>query len=70
MPEVNAVVEDKAVPPVAVLYHFNAVPVAVKSATVALLQKDWALAVGAATVFIITSTIVLVLSQLDNVWET
>ena len=47
MPDTKAVVETKAVPPVAAAYHFIFVPVATKFATVAEPQKDCALAVGA-----------------------
>ena len=63
----KAVVAANCVPPVKAAYHFNAVPVAVKFATVALLQNDCAEAVGDAVTFIITATAVRVLSQLFSV---
>ena len=43
---VKAVEDDKAVPPVETSYHFSAVPVATKLATVAVPQKVWEEAVG------------------------
>ena len=43
----NAVVEAKAVPPVATLYHFGKVPVATKLETVAEVQNVCDAAVGA-----------------------
>ena len=62
---VKAVELDNAVPPVDAAYHCMLVPVAVKLATVALLQKVWeVLPVGAAGAFIVTVTSSLVaLSQ-------
>ena len=51
MPETSAVVEDKAVPPVAVVYHLILVPVATKLATVEPEHKVCvALPVGAGVV--------------------
>ena len=57
-------------PPVAALYHWIAVPVAVKLAMVAALQKVCvALPVGAAVVLMVTATARrVVLSQLFRVW--
>ena len=69
---VSAVEAVNGVPPVATLYHFKDVPVAVKSATVPLPQnvcvvcENGAFGIG----FKITATIVLVLSQFDVVCET
>ena len=63
-------VPSKGEPPVAALYHWIAVPVAVKLATVAELQNAWvALPVGAAVVLRVTATCNrAVLSQLFRVW--
>ena len=55
----NAVVLAKAVPPVAAAYHCKPVPVATKSATVALLQNVCADAVGAVVVFTVTVVLAL-----------
>ncbi len=63
----NAVVIAKAVPPVKAAYHFIAVPVATKFATVEAVQNVCATAVGAAAVEIITTTAVLALSQVPTV---
>ena len=53
----RAVLVLNALPPVLVEYHFILVPVAVKFATVPLLQKLWeALPVGAAGALIATVT--------------
>ena len=60
----------KALPPVDAVYHFKAVPVAVKLATVPELQITCALAVGAAVVVRVTATEVLELSQLFKVCDT
>ena len=68
MPVVNAVAFANAVPPDDVEYHFMAVPVATKSATVAELENDCAEAIGAAVKFTVTATAVLAaLSQVFNV---
>ncbi len=57
VPFVRAVLVLNALPPVLVEYHFILVPVAVKFATVPLLQKLWeALPVGAAGTLIATVT--------------
>ncbi len=59
VPETRAAVTARGVPPVEVVYHFIAVPVATKSATVGLLieQKDCdALPVGAAGLATVTAT--------------
>ncbi|MNX78633.1 hypothetical protein D3C86_1102370 [compost metagenome] len=64
-------VEAKAVPPVACVYHLTDVPVAAKLATVALAisQKVWLLAVGAGVAVIVTVICArLALSQLFAVW--
>ncbi len=56
---VNATVDAKALPPVAVAYHWIELPVAVKSATVAvsIVQKLCSAApVGAAGSLIVTTT--------------
>jgi len=54
---VSAVVPDSAVPPVGEAYHWMPVPVAVRFATVPLLQKVWAeLPVGAAGTVIVAVT--------------
>ena len=67
----NAVVEVKAVPPVATLYHFGKVPVATKLETVAEVQNVCAAAVGApGAVLIVTDTDVLELSHEFNVCDT
>ncbi len=62
MADAKTVVDDKAVPAVSAVYHFRAVPVATKLATVAELQNACAVAVGAAVAFIVTATVVLALS--------
>ena len=64
------VVDAKAVPPVATVYHLNAVPDATKFATVGELQNDCADAVGAAVVFIVIETMVLELSHEFTVCDT
>ena len=69
MPVTKAVVLAKAVPPVNAAYHFIAVPVATKFATVEAEQNVCATAVGAATVDMVTATAVLVLSQVPTVCE-
>ena len=57
VPVVSAAVMLKGVPPVLAAYHCIVVPVAVKFATVPLLQKLWeALPVGAAGTLIVTVT--------------
>ena len=56
------VVDAKAVPPVATVYHLNAVPDATKFATVGELQNDCDKAVGIGVMFTITETVVLALS--------
>jgi len=57
VPFVRAVLVLNALPPVLVEYHFILVPVAVKFATVPLLQKLWeALPVGAAGTLIVAVT--------------
>ena len=57
MPFVSAVLVFNAVPPVLAAYHWIVVPVAVRLATVPLLQKDCvALPVGAAGTLIVTVT--------------
>ncbi len=57
MPFVSAVLVLKTLPPVLVAYHWIVVPVAVRLATVPLLQKDCvALPVGAAGTLIVTVT--------------
>ena len=58
----KAVVDTSAVPPVATVYHCNALPVATKLATVAELLNVCDDAVGEAVVFIVIATVVLVLS--------
>ena len=67
MPETNEVVLANAVPPVKAAYHFIAVPVATKLATVAEVQKVCATAVGAVSGVMVTATDVLVLSQVPVV---
>ena len=69
MPVANAVAFANAVPPDDAAYHFMAVPVATKSATVPELQKDCAAAVGGRVPIteIVTATAVLELSQLFSV---
>ena len=57
----------KAAPPVAAAYHFIAVPVATKFATVAEVQNVCATAVGAVNGVMITATAVLVLSHVPVV---
>ena len=57
MPVTRAVLVFKALPPVLVEYHCIPVPVAVKLATVPLLQKVWAaVPVGAAGTLIVAVT--------------
>jgi hypothetical protein len=57
VPFVSAVLVLKTLPPVLVAYHWIVVPVAVRLATVPLLQKDCvALPVGAAGTLIVTVT--------------
>ena len=57
VPVVSAVLVLKTLPPVLVAYHWIVVPVAVKFATVPLLQKVCAaLPVGAAGTLIVTVT--------------
>ena len=57
VPVVSAVLVLKTLPPVLVVYHWMEVPVAVKFATVPLLQKLWeALPVGAAGTLIVAVT--------------
>ena len=57
MPFVSAVLVLSAVPPVLVAYHCIEVPVAVRLATVPLLQKDCvALPVGAVGTFMVAVT--------------
>ena len=66
----KAVLVPNALPPVLVEYHWMPVPVAVKLATVPLLQNAWAkLPVGAAGTVIVTVTARRVGdSQLPRVW--
>ena len=66
----RAVLVFNAVPPVLVEYHWMPVPVAVKFATVPLLQKVWAtLPVGAAGAVMVAVTARRVAdSQLLSVW--
>ena len=61
-----------ALPPDVAEYHFNAVPVAVRFATVLVLQTvKVAEPVGAAVAeATVTATAVLVLSQEFSVWDT
>ena len=59
----------KAVPPVKAAYHFIAVPVAIKFATVADAQNVCADAVGAGIGVMVTATAVLVLSHVPTVCE-
>ena len=70
VPVTRAVLVFNAVPPVLVEYHWRPVPVAVKFATVPLLQKVWAaLPVGAAGAVIVAVTAKRVAdSQLLRVW--
>ena len=57
VPLTRAVLAPNAVPPVLVEYHWIPVPVAVRLATVPLLQKVWAgLPVGAAGTLIVAVT--------------
>ena len=70
MPVTKVVVFAKAVPPVKAAYHFIAVPVATKFATVAELQKVCVDAVGAVVGDMVTTTAVLGLSQVPVVCET
>ena len=67
---VSAVVPDSAVPPEDVAYHWIPVPVAVRLATVPLLQNVWAaLPDGAAGAVIVAVTARRVAdSQLPIVW--
>jgi hypothetical protein len=69
VPVTKAVVPANAVPPVEAAYHFIAVPVATKFATIAELQKVCATAVGAVAVVMVTATAVLVLSQVPTVCD-
>ncbi len=69
MPLTKEVELAKAVPPVNAAYHFMAVPVATKFATVAEVQKVCATAVGAVTGVMVTTTAVLALSQVPMVCE-
>ena len=69
MPVTKAVVFAKAVPPVNAAYHFIAVPVATKFATVAEVQKVCAVAIGTVSGVMVTPTAVLVLSQVPTVCE-
>ncbi len=59
----------KAVPPVKAAYHFMAVPVTTKFATVAEVQKVCATAVGAVSGVMVTATAVLVLSHVPTVCD-
>ena len=70
MPLTRAVLVLKALPPVLVEYHCIPVPVALRLATVPLLQKVWAaLPVGAAGTVIVAVTAKRVAdSQLLRVW--
>jgi hypothetical protein len=70
VPLTRAVLVFKALPPVLVEYHCIPVPVAVKLATVPLLQKVWAtLPVGAAGAVMVAVTARRVAdSQLLRVW--
>ena len=57
MPFVSGVLVLKTLPPVLVAYHWIVVPVAVRFATVPLLQKLWeALPVGAAGALMVAVT--------------
>ena len=57
VPFVSVVLVLKTLPPVLVAYHWIALPVAVKFATVPLLQKLWeALPVGAAGALMVAVT--------------
>ncbi len=56
-------VDAKALPPVAAVYHFKAVPDADRLATLAELQNAWAVAVGTAVTFTVTITVALELSH-------
>jgi hypothetical protein len=69
VPVTKAVVLVKPVPPVNAAYHFIAVPVATKFATVEAVQKVCATAVGAVIGVIVTETAVLVLSQVPTVCD-
>ena len=71
VPFVSAVLVLKAVPPVLAAYHWMAVPVAVRLATVPLLQKVCAaVPVGAAGALIVAVTARRVAdSQPLTVWE-
>ena len=70
VPLTSAVLVFNAVPPVLVEYHWMPVPVAVKFATVPLLQNVWAtLPVGAAGAVMVAVTARRVAdSQLLKVW--
>ena len=59
----------KAFPPVKAVYHFIAVPVATKFATVADAQNVCATAIGAVIGVMVTATAVLALSQVPTVCE-
>ncbi len=69
MPLTKEVELAKAVTPVAAAYHFIAVPIATKFATVAEVQKVCATAVGAITGVMVTATAVLALSQVPTVCD-
>jgi hypothetical protein len=66
----KAVVPINAAPPLEALYHFKLLPVATRSATVAVPQKLWALAVGAKGLVTVTATAVRLLSHPFTVWLT
>jgi hypothetical protein len=70
VPFVSAVLVLKTLPPVLVAYHWIALPVAVRLATIPLLHKLWeALPVGAAGTLIVTVTAKRVAdSQPFRVW--
>jgi hypothetical protein len=70
VPVTRAVLVFKALPPVLVEYHWMPVPMALRLATVPLLQKVWAaLPVGAAGTVIVAITARRVAdSQLLRVW--
>jgi hypothetical protein len=67
VPVAKAVVLVKAVPPADAAYHFIAVPVATKFATVADVQNVCADAIGAVIGVIVTAAAVLTLSQVPVV---
>ena len=66
----RAVIPLNAVPPVEVLYHFKLLPLATRSASVALPQKLCALAVGTSGSVNVTATKVRLLSHPFTVWLT